>query len=129
MLSAAFVTVTGCRTRTARTRRSRWAWLSTFRQGRHPPQGSGVISVLHYWTDRPLRWYQSARRHRVGRAHALHVMMSTEPVRVPATEAVDERLVWIGEDDRGNELEIVALVLPDAVVVIHVMPTALRSEE
>jgi hypothetical protein len=35
--------------------------------------------------------------------------------------------VWIGVDDRGIELEIVALVLPDVVVVIHVMPTALRS--
>lgn len=36
------------------------------------------------------------------------------------------RLVWIGADDRGIELEIVALDLPDAIVVIHVMPTALR---
>jgi len=35
-------------------------------------------------------------------------------------------LVWIGSDDRGIELEIVAMDLPDAVVVIHVMPTDLR---
>jgi len=35
-------------------------------------------------------------------------------------------LVWIGEDDRGIELEIVALDLGDAIVVVHVMPTALR---
>ena len=53
-------------------------------------------------------------------------MTSTEPTLVPASEAYDERLVWIGEDDRGVELEIVALVLPDAVVVIHVMRTAFR---
>jgi hypothetical protein len=33
---------------------------------------------------------------------------------------------WIGRDDRGVELEMVALDLPDAVVVIHVMPTASR---
>jgi hypothetical protein len=46
---------------------------------------------------------------------------------VPAEEGLDQRLVWIGEDDRGIELEIVALDLPDAVVVIHVMPTALRG--
>ena len=39
---------------------------------------------------------------------------------------VDARLVWIGADDRGIELEIVALDLPDAIVVIHVLPTALR---
>ena len=83
--------------------------------------------MLHYWRDKPVRWFQSARRHRVGRAHALHVITTNEPTVVPAAAAYDERLVWIGEDDRGIELEIVALLLPDAVVVIHVMPTALRS--
>ena len=36
-------------------------------------------------------------------------------------------LLWIGTDDRG-ELEIVAAVLPDLYLVIHVMPTALRRE-
>jgi hypothetical protein len=45
---------------------------------------------------------------------------------VPATEAADARLVWIGLDDRGIELEIVALDLPAEWLVIHVMPTALR---
>jgi hypothetical protein len=38
----------------------------------------------------------------------------------------DARLVWIGDDDRGIELEIVALDLDDQIVVIHVMPTSLR---
>jgi hypothetical protein len=38
----------------------------------------------------------------------------------------DARLVWIGLDDRGIELEIVALDRTDDVVVIHVMPTSLR---
>jgi hypothetical protein len=52
--------------------------------------------------------------------------MSSEPTLVPREERLDQRLVWVGEDDLGIELEIVALDLPDAVVVIHVMPTALR---
>ena len=42
----------------------------------------------------------------------------------PASDIADARLVWIGADDRGIELEIVALDLEDAVVVIHVMPPA-----
>ena len=73
-----------------------------------------------------MRWYRSSRRHRIGRAHAHHVITSTEPSVVPTEEGLDQRLVWVGEDDRGIELEIVALDLPDAVVVIHVMPTELR---
>lgn len=56
----------------------------------------------------------------------MHVITTVEPYRVPATEVADARLVWIGLDDRGVELEIVALDLHDVVVVIHVMPTGLR---
>jgi hypothetical protein len=56
----------------------------------------------------------------------MNVITSTEPVRIPATSTLDARLVWIGEDSRGIELEIVALDLPEAIVVIHVMPTGLR---
>ena len=54
------------------------------------------------------------------------VIDSVAPQRVAATATADARLVWIGEDDRGIELEIVALDLDDAVVVIHVMLTAMR---
>lgn len=73
--------------------------------------------------DREVRWFRSARRHPIGKAHAMHVITTVEPVHVPATELFDARLVWIGFDDRGIELEIVALDLPRAIIVIHVMPT------
>lgn len=56
----------------------------------------------------------------------MHVITTVQPQHVPATEVADARLVWIGLDDRGVELEIVALDLYDSVVVIHVMPTSLR---
>jgi hypothetical protein len=56
----------------------------------------------------------------------MHVITSTDPVPVPATDTADARLVWIGQDDRGVELEIVALDLGETLVVIHVMPTSLR---
>jgi hypothetical protein len=56
----------------------------------------------------------------------MYVITSVEPVHVPASPTLDARLVWIGVDDRGIELEIVALDSGDAVVVIHVMPTSLR---
>ena len=56
----------------------------------------------------------------------MHVITTVEPPAVPATEVAVARLVWIGRDDRGIELEIVALDLDEAVVIIHVMPTDLR---
>ena len=51
--------------------------------------------------DRVVRWYRSARCHRIGKIHAMNVIGSVE-------------------------LEIVALERDDAIVVIHVMPTSLR---
>ncbi len=56
----------------------------------------------------------------------MHVITTVKPQAVPATDVADARLVWIGPDDRGIEMEIVALDLDDAVVILHVMPTGLR---
>ena len=73
-----------------------------------------------------LGWTQSSRRHRIGRAHARFVMDTTEPSPI-RTASDSEGLLWVGPDDRGVELEIVAVALPDLYLVIHVMPTALRG--
>lgn len=73
-----------------------------------------------------VRFTRSTRKHRIGRAHALHVMNTSEPAITPATTDASERRTWIGPDDRDLELEIVAVVEPDYLLVIHVMPTDLR---
>ena len=73
-----------------------------------------------------LAWTQSSRRHRIGRAHARHVINTTNPTSITTADG-SEALLWVGSDDRGLELEIVAVVLPGRYLVIHVMPTALRE--
>ena len=73
-----------------------------------------------------LAWTQSSRRHRIGRAHARHVINTTKPTSITTAHG-SEALLWVGSDDRGLELEIVAVVLPGRYLVIHVMPTALRE--
>jgi len=69
---------------------------------------------------------QSARRHRIGRAHALHVMNTVVPEVIEADAVNRSRLLWIGPDDRGPSLEIVAVQEPDYLLVIHVMPHQFR---
>ncbi len=59
-----------------------------------------------------------------GRAHALHVIATVTPTEVAATDEFDARRVWLGPDDR----QVVALVLPAELLVIHVMPTVLRRK-
>lgn len=56
----------------------------------------------------------------------MFVMEHTEPTLVPADKYADDQLVWIGEDDRGVELEVVAVEKPDCLLVIHVMPSNYR---
>lgn len=81
--------------------------------------------VAHNITVR-VRFTQSARRHRIGKARALHVMNNVEPIRVGADDELQERLLWIGPDDRGLELEVIAIAEPDHIPVIHVMPRQFR---
>jgi hypothetical protein len=76
---------------------------------------------------RPVKFTQSARKHRLGRAHVLAAMEAAgEPEHVPAGGGLDDRLVWVGADDRGVVLEVIAVDLPDYLLIIHAMPLAFR---
>lgn len=76
---------------------------------------------------RQVRFTPSARKHRIGKARALQAMeQAGEPLVIPATEGLDQRLLFIGDDDRGVTLEVIAIQLPDYLLVIHVMPYAFR---
>jgi hypothetical protein len=77
-----------------------------------------------------VRFAQAARKHRIGKAHALAAMeRAGEPIVVPARDdQADDRLLFIGEDDRGVELEVIAVQLPDCLLVIHVMPYNFRRK-
>lgn len=78
-----------------------------------------------------IRFTQSARRHRIGRASARHVMATTSPDSVTTTGGADA-WSYVGIDERGRELEIIAIELTPPtgepyLLVIHVMPTRLRG--
>lgn len=51
-------------------------------------------------------------------------MFNVEPELVEATDDYDPRLVWIGEDDRGVRLRMVAVILHEQqeLLIIHLMP-------
>ena len=76
--------------------------------------------------EKEVRFAKSARKHRIGKAHVLFVLENYEPVTFLPIEGEDQKLLWIGHDDRGLELEIVALKLAEYFLVIHVMPRTFR---
>lgn len=71
---------------------------------------------------RPIVFWRSARKHRIGRGRAREVMASSVAERVAGGEGRDPLLCWMGTDSRGLLLEVIALDLPAVIVVIHVMP-------
>ena len=80
-----------------------------------------------------IRFTQSARKHRIGRASARQVLATAEPTAVTTTSGANAWL-YVGPDERGREVEIIALEVHPAdggqsyLLVIQVMPTQLRGD-
>jgi hypothetical protein len=75
-----------------------------------------------------IRFTQSARKHRIGKGRALYVIENSSPEFISGESLRSDKLIWVSQDDRGLELEIVAVAENDYLVVIHVMPTIFRKE-
>ncbi len=77
-----------------------------------------------------IRFTQAARKHRIGRTSTRHVMATTTATGT-TTDQGNPGWRYIGPDERGRELEVVAVEVAgadgDFLLVIHVMPTALRG--
>ena len=82
--------------------------------------------MAHNMRAKEVRFAKSARKHRSGKAHVLFVLENNEPVIFLSIYGEDQKLLWIGQDDRGLELEIVAVKLVEHILVIHVMPRSFR---
>jgi hypothetical protein len=75
-----------------------------------------------------IKFTQSARKHRIGKAHALFVI-ENNPFFVVTDEVGRVQRVWQGLDDRGVELEVIAVVLKEYLLVTHVMPANFRRRK
>ena len=58
-----------------------------------------------------------------------YVMENNSHIVISSQDGGKVQWVWIAKDDRGLELEIVAVVLELYLLVTHVMPTSLRRRK
>ena len=58
-----------------------------------------------------------------------YVMENNSYTVISSQDGRKVQWVWIAHDDRGLELEIVAVVLDQYLLVTHVMPTSLRRRQ
>ena len=75
-----------------------------------------------------IRFAQSARKHRIGKARAMFVM-ENNPFQTLARDDDKVQQIWVALDDRDLELEVIAVVLVNCLLVTHGMPTALRRRK
>ena len=82
----------------------------------------------HLGGSMDIRFAQSARKHRIGKARVLFVIRTCEAVEYRSEGPDANRCMWIGLDDRGLELEVVGVLMPKGVLIIHAMPRAFRRK-
>lgn len=77
-----------------------------------------------------LRWARSATKHRVNKERSRHVVEHARVrFRVPAPDGVDDRLLFLGDDEDGVALEVMAVELESGdLFVIHAMPMRSKYE-
>ncbi len=78
-----------------------------------------------------IRFTQAARKHRVGRSSVRYVLARATASGTTTSQG-NPGWRYVGVDERGRELEIIAVEVTGAtgegvLLVIHVMPTNLRG--
>lgn len=84
--------------------------------------------VAHKLNYSEIRFLKSARRHRIGTLHSRYVIENYDPISVVQLSETSIQYKWIGEDQRGRELEILADLEESVLTVFHVMPTVFRRK-
>ena len=74
-----------------------------------------------------IEFAKSARKHKIGKQRVKEVISSSIPEAIKSEGRI--KLRWIGRDSRGLELEIVAVVVGEIWLVIHVMPLEFRRRK
>ena len=74
-----------------------------------------------------VRIVSGARKHGLSRARVQQALDNQLSSETHESGTTDPKIRFIGTDSRGTELEIVAVVLPDLLLIIHAMPTRFRK--
>ena len=74
-----------------------------------------------------IEFTKSARKHKIGKQRVREVIATSTPTLF--FEGGISKLLWVGRDRRGLELEILALEEGEVWLVIHVMPLNFRRRK
>jgi len=75
-----------------------------------------------------IRITSGARKHGLTRSRIEQALSNQNLSHTMVTEGTDPKIYFTGPDGRGVELEIVAVVLPRMLLIIHALPTRYRKK-
>ncbi|NQW71896.1 MAG: hypothetical protein HQ453_04125 [Actinobacteria bacterium] len=75
-----------------------------------------------------VRIISGARKHGISSRRIEQALLSQTEAEAIGTKTTDPKIRFIGRDDRGEEIEMVAVVLPGLLLIIHAMPTRYRRK-
>jgi hypothetical protein len=75
-----------------------------------------------------VRIISGARKHGISRRRIEQALLSQTEAEAIGTETTDPKIRFVGRDERGEEIEMVAVILPGLLLIIHAMPTRYRRK-
>ena len=67
-----------------------------------------------------------ARKHALSRTRIQEALNTHEVATTLDSGSTDPKIRFVGRDGRGEELKVIAVVLPGLLLVVHAMPTRYR---
>lgn len=75
-----------------------------------------------------VRIVSGARKDGISRRRIEQALLSQTEAEAIGTQTTDPKIRFVGTDERGEEIEMVAVVLPALLLIIHAMPTRYRGK-
>jgi hypothetical protein len=74
-----------------------------------------------------IRIVSGARKHGLSRRRIEQALARHWEAETVVSGSTDPKIRFVGVDERGVEIEVVAVVLPGILLIIHAMPTRFRE--
>ena len=84
-------------------------------------------SFMEYTIFFEMKMASGARKHGLGRRRIEQALAGHAVAETVLGGSTDPKIRYVGLDERGVEIEVVGVVLPRLLLVIHAMPTRFRE--
>ena len=75
------------------------------------------------------RFFKSSRKHHISSKRARSIIDKTEPIALATGRRREKKLLWMGIDSQGIEIEVIGFEYKGIRNITHIMPTKFRRKQ